>query len=813
MQIVWISGGSKSSYEWDVPDISAHECLVRVSGIRTGNKPDISDTSNDIFSITSGGAPGEPQRLRAHWQLDETEGVVAFDSSGNENHGALFGNPTWLPSAGMLGGAPAFDGVNDYVDCGADPIFDITDRITVAAWINVDSVPGNYTPIVAKGNTAWRLSTSIGSRKNKLHFAVCGPPWENFVDGSTEPSLGEWHHVCGTYDGQEIRLYIDGVIDAAQVSTEPIPVNTHKVYIGKNQETPGHHWDGLIDDVRIYDYALSYAEIRELFFGLVGHWKLDETEGVIAFDSSGNGNHGTLHGNPQWQSSAGPIDGALSFDGSDDYVEIPIGSLISQMSDFTFMAWVCYSDKTGSWQRVFDFGTSDTEGYMFLCPQVNQHTHEMRFAITAGDGSGEQMMSATALLSDWHHVAVTIDADNQFMALYLDGEAVAGETLTLTPSDLGVTTQNWLGRSQYAPDAYYDGLLDDVRIYNQALGDDAVFEVFTGQVMVVEAPNVVGMAQAAAESVITALGLAPGMVSSMYSDTVPAGSVISQNPTPGTELPGAAKVHLVLSLGPEEKPADLQACCFAEGFCLDITPEQCMILGGIPQGEGTSCASSDCASPPAAGLVAHWKLDETEGVIAFDSSGNGSHGTLHGNPQWQPSAGPIDGALSFDGSDDYVEIPIGSLISQMSDFTFTAWVCLSDGGGPWQRVFDFGTSDTQGYMFLCPQVDRHTNEMRFAITAGDGSGEQMMSTTALASDWHHVAVTIDADNQFMALYLDGEAVAGEMLTLTPSDLGVTTQNWLGRSQYAWDAYYDGLLDDVRIYSQALKPGEIAELAQ
>jgi len=90
------------------------------------------------------------------------------------------------------------------------------------------------------------------------------------------------------------------------------------------------------------------------------------------------------------------------------------------------------------------------------------------------------------------------------------------------------------------------------------------------------------------------------------------------------------------------------------------------------------------------------------------------------------------------------------------------------------------------------------------IVAGGGSPEQLVTApTTLASGWHHVAVTIEADINTVNLYLDGVVVASNVaVTLTPSDLGDTTNNWLGRSQYSADAYFDGCLDDFRIYDYA-----------
>jgi beta-glucosidase len=183
----------------------------------------------------------------------------AMDSVGT-NHGSECGNPCYV--SGVFGQAIALDGAGDYVDCGNDPVFDITDEITVSAWVNINTVPGDWTVIVAKGDTAWRLSTDESNYR--FHFAICGSPWVNLISGSTEVLAGEWHHVCGTYDGGMIRLYVDGVLDANKVCTDGIPTNNYNVCIGENSESTGRYWDGLIDDVAIFDHALNANEIIQL---------------------------------------------------------------------------------------------------------------------------------------------------------------------------------------------------------------------------------------------------------------------------------------------------------------------------------------------------------------------------------------------------------------------------------------------------------------------------------------------------------------------------------------------------------------------
>lgn len=213
--------------------------------------------------------------------------------------------------------------------------------------------------------------------------------------------------------------------------------------------------------------------------------------------------------------------------------------------------------------------------------------------------------------------------------------------------------------------------------------------------------------------------------------------------------------------------------------------------------------SSDC------GLVGWWKLDDASGTIAEDSSDNDNNGVLYG-PSW--TTGQISGALDFDGWNDYVSLPIGSLISSLTDCTIATWVYW-DGGNAWQRIWDFG-SGTSVNMFLTAR-NGSTNTPRFAITTvGWWDEDQTTSPSALSTTgWHHVAVTIDADNHTHKLYLDGSLVAQNTSGyLNPSDLGSTTQNWLARSQYSADPYFNGWLDDVRIYNRVLEPDEIAQLA-
>jgi hypothetical protein len=211
--------------------------------------------------------------------------------------------------------------------------------------------------------------------------------------------------------------------------------------------------------------------------------------------------------------------------------------------------------------------------------------------------------------------------------------------------------------------------------------------------------------------------------------------------------------------------------------------------------------------PGTRGLAAYYALN---GDLK-DGSGHGLNGTAVGGPAYVDGPAGYDKALQFEGVDDEVDLPVGSLISTLTSCTVTTWVNFSNTGGAWQRIFDFGTGP-MAYMFLTPRQGT-SGAMRFAITSSGANGESIVNGPAtLPAGWHHVAVVIDGSAKTIQLCLDGDVVASGGTDTLPKDLGKTTQNWLGRSQYASDAFLTGVLDEFRIYSRPLAGGEVRYLA-
>jgi len=213
---------------------------------------------------------GKLGKLVAIWKLDEIDGNIAVDSSGNGFAGRLIGNPQWEPTAGKFKGALAFHGAQDSVQINNESAFNITGAITVAAWIKVNSFDKRWQTIVAKGDTAWRLQRT--ANENTLAFHCTGlssakGQWPYGVEGRKDINDGKWHHVAGVYDGGVISLYIDAILDNSVRASGAIQMNSFPVSIGANAEASERNWSGLIDDVCVFAFALNVGGIRALYSG------------------------------------------------------------------------------------------------------------------------------------------------------------------------------------------------------------------------------------------------------------------------------------------------------------------------------------------------------------------------------------------------------------------------------------------------------------------------------------------------------------------------------------------------------------------
>jgi len=209
----------------------------------------------------AGPAPVDPgtEGLMLHLPLDTASRGVTLDSSGNNLDGTLFGDPTFVEGVVVM--AMDFDGDGDYVDCGGNAEFSLTDAMTVSTWVSIRSVTTAWMAMVAKGESAWRLG--VNNETTGIHYAFTGSARDYQAANSViELPFDEWHHVAATYSTDVGAIvYIDGVADAENTDTGGIVTNDMPLLLGDNPESTGRFFDGLLDEVRIYNRALSAEEV------------------------------------------------------------------------------------------------------------------------------------------------------------------------------------------------------------------------------------------------------------------------------------------------------------------------------------------------------------------------------------------------------------------------------------------------------------------------------------------------------------------------------------------------------------------------
>jgi len=206
---------------------------------------------------------GSPTDLVALWHFDEGSGTIAYDSSGNGNNGTL--KPTgselsWV--IGKFGNALSFDGKDDYVDCNSNVgNFYLLDLFTIEAWIN--SALDNSDDVIY-GN-AWAepgYHVRVTS-ENKVRFILIetGSIYKG-IDSSV--LTAGWHHIVAVWDGASVKIYVEGVDDSKEAienGTVTTITTIANIKIGLDTTSAAHYFNGLIDEVRIWDKALQPEDI------------------------------------------------------------------------------------------------------------------------------------------------------------------------------------------------------------------------------------------------------------------------------------------------------------------------------------------------------------------------------------------------------------------------------------------------------------------------------------------------------------------------------------------------------------------------
>ena len=390
---------------------------------------------------------------------------------------------------GKFGNDINFDDDNDYVV--TNEALDYDDRISVAAWVKIDTRDSTRYLLQDSYNgwRGFRLRAQTGS--NLFNFAIGTPDAYEDIYSTTQTETDTWYHLVGTYDGNEVKLYVNGESDSDPVSYNGTIGDHDPLYIG-SAYSGSSVTDGNIDEVRIYNRAISANEVKALYKwapGPVAHWKMDEKvagDAQTLNDSSGNDFAATT----EWGAGASGMDCTkpgkygfgCEFDGTDDYASVadPGADSIFDFDsgeEITMSMWIYNDNSKTTLQAPFAKGNNANWGTEVVSGGAGA-ARNFRFFYYGISGWQAFTTSSTPFISNnWHHATVTHSfTDPSSVKMYVDGVVLSGTWDYGDGTEPPTVSNENLFIGRYGGGEYYDGLLDDVKLYNYTRTQDQIIE-------------------------------------------------------------------------------------------------------------------------------------------------------------------------------------------------------------------------------------------------------------------------------------------------------------------------------------------------
>lgn len=422
----------------------------------------------------------------AEWKLDEKTGINAYDTGESGNTGSLDNNPTW--TIGKRGAAVAFDGDDSITISSVTST--VANTASVVYWIKTTQTSNSSNFWESPGILGVESSEEDDIRwgwidtNGKINFDV-----GNDIGGASGMTSinpindNRWHHIAMTRNAAtgELALYVDGILNDSGTSKTGTITTLDITKIGAidGDFNPNADYIGLIDNIRIFNYPLSSSQIAWDFNrgAPLGYWQFDECSGATAYDKSGNSFNGTISSGISGNTTAGTCgsgtstemwydgtDGkynsSLGFDGIDDYVSIADNVYLrfdNAAQDFSLFAWI--KRTTTGTEYILSKEDADDDGWRMLFNSSNQ----VVCSVDATDVTSTNTITDT----NWHFIGCTIDRDGNGQ-IYIDGNA-NGSTMSMGSDAMATTSTIRIGTRSYTSTSYFNGLIDDVRIYNYAL--------------------------------------------------------------------------------------------------------------------------------------------------------------------------------------------------------------------------------------------------------------------------------------------------------------------------------------------------------
>lgn len=507
--------------------------------------------------------------------------------------------------------------------------------------------------------------------------------------------------------------------------------------------------------------------------GLIAHWTLDEGDGTTAYDSAGD-NDGTLVNGPTW--TTGQIDGALSFDGDDGvYIEGSSGTsspLNIYNSDITISSWV----------RIGTGGTivARAKPY-YITYRLGIGSDSKAYINVYRRGAGHTVIRSDEILDrdTWYHIVGVFDRSSDRGYIYVNGILEADDSMPDAPAGNDGLTK--IGCRNNVNDMPFNGVIDDVRIYDRALADDQIQQLYleglsSYERAVINIDDAIAEKQEALDRIDAALekewaaydALKELLESGDYGD-------LSRRDI----FKAKRRIRFAMRLEKWSKKVLVKS--------IEKLEDALMALG---------------VEPLDPNLVAHWKFDERHGTTATDSAGD-NDGTVYG-AEW--TTGQIGGALNFDGDGDYVDFGNPESLRITGMITISAWVKPDViVGDEFQNIVAHGHTETPpGEVFL------RITHGQYQIGSWTRVQKQYVVYNIPSEDegsWIHLVGLYDGS--YWRLYRNGIQVSSRRSSTGAVEVN---ESWaIGAKARGTARFYNGSIDEVMIFNEALSADQIQQL--
>ncbi len=769
--------------------------------------------------------------------VDGTRLDRVADNSPSSNHGDIYG-------AEVRNHGYSFTTGNN-IDAGNISL-DAAGEMTLSFWVKPEATASGHEIAIGNADNNTNAGFSFSHYlSGAWYFYHANDTWSLW----TAVPTAYQHVVLQIKKGVYKKAYRNGVLYNTNSSIGTQSLDSGNFIIGNGGGLlSANAFHGNIADVRLYNSILTATEILDLYNGAnvgspIGQWNLD----TGSKDSSGNNNHGTVTG-------ASLIGEAALFNGTSDYIDLgDVADLDfgdgSADEPFSVGAWVNMTDSTNfkiaskDYQWVFQTQSNDLFGLWLVD------------ASTGGAVGGYKVGDISALQGQLHHYAATYDGSTSYtgIKLYIDGvEFAATNNSSGSYTAMEPTGNNgYIGRYTTS---YSNGLISHVRIYDRALSEADIQTIYNqgGEGRAVtqistKSKGLIGHWELDKDSENVGINL----VANPHLDTSSASWTSYQmtrtwnasygwsgggaryawdNTTHGvietsyvTTIIGKRYVMSMKFKADVNNDFDysstsaLSAFTFKTGGAAergkDYSSIEITSLGdGWYQWTRQFTATGDTsgliyAYKPGVSIPRNVFVDDgyVREVQTVDSTPNGNNGIVHGTSYTTDRKGQANGAMSFDGVDEYIEIPDSTLLDITGDMTISAWSKLT-GNTAYTLVSKRDTSDYTAPYQLWYGTGSYNYRPAFNLGEGSSAAHAQSSTDYNDGAWHHIVGTISGDN--VKIFVDGIEKGSDIFSGTRQ----TNNESLKIGRYSSvGSYYTGNIQDVRFYDRALSLAEIQGL--